>query len=101
MVLGRTSALRAAAFHAAAGEWLPEHDALVADAGDDLQRAAERPNVSGERPDLGRAGLSALDGRNPLLPNVHAHGQLGLRQPDPLADLYHGVGTTAGHQRAG
>lgn len=68
-------------------EWLPQHDALVADVGNDLQPAAECPHVGGERPDLGRTRLSALNSGNSLLADVYALGHLRLRQPHPLAGL--------------
>jgi hypothetical protein len=41
---------------------LSEHDALVADVGNDVQPAAQGPHVGGKRPDLGRTGPRFLTG---------------------------------------
>ena len=81
-----------------AGTRLPQHDALASDVGSDLQRPAECPHVGGEGADFSGARLGALNCGNSLLADVHALGDLRLRQPEPLAGLREGVGTIAGDQ---
>jgi hypothetical protein len=47
------------------GAGFGDGESLVAEAGDDLQSAAEGFDVGGEGPLFGRAGLGVLDGRDP------------------------------------
>src|SRR5258708_28150310 len=57
-----------------------EGDVLVVDVGDDLQPAAERGYVGGERADFDGAWFGALNGRDAFLPDVHALCYLRLSQ---------------------
>src|SRR5258708_36262397 len=82
-------------------ERLSQLDALVAEVGGDLQRAAECCHVGGAGPDLGRTGLGALDGGHSLRAGVRALRHLPLGQPPPVPGLRQGIGPLAGHERGG